>query len=176
MFESLAALVQPWADLYADSNALSTAVLTVHVLAMFVGGGMAVGADRSILRAAPGSAEAVRAVVADLSNIHAVIIGALSVTIVSGAALFASDVATFSVARVYWTKMGLLALLLVNGLRMRRAERAVLHPLENIPIHTTEMPVVFPKREWNSVRSAAWVSMALWMSIVVLGVVLTNNG
>jgi uncharacterized membrane protein len=176
MFESLAALAQPWADLYASNTTLSTAVIAVHILGMFVGGGMAIGADRSILRAAPGSAEAVRAVVADLSSIHSVIIGALVVTFASGAALFASDVATFSVAKVYWVKMAFVALLLVNGVRMRRAERAVLHPLANIPIHTTEMPVVFPKREWNTVRSSALVSVALWLSIVLLGVVLTNNG
>ena len=175
MFESLATLVQPWADLYSNHTTLSTAVIAVHMLALFVGGGMAIGADRAILRAAPGTAEAVRAVVADLATMHSVIIAALAVTFLSGAALFTADVATFSVSKVYWIKMGLVVVLLANGLRMRSAERAVLHPLANIPIHTTEMPVVFPKREWRDVRSSAAVSLTLWLTIVLLGVILTNG-
>lgn len=175
MFETLATLVQPWADLYAGNSTLSTAVIAVHVLAMFLGGGMAVGADRTILRAAPGTAEAVRAVVADLATMHAVVISALSVTVLSGIALFTSDVATFSVSKVYWTKMGCVGVLLANGLWMRRNERAVLHPLANMPIHTTEMPVVFPKREWNGVRGAAAASVTLWLTIVLLGVIVTNG-
>lgn len=174
MFESLAAFVQPWADLYANNTTISTTVIAVHVLAMFVGGGMAVGADRAILRAAPGTAEAVRAVVADLATMHSVIIGALAVTFASGAALFLSDVATFSVSKVYWTKMGFVIVLLANGLRMQRAERAVLHPLANMPIHTTEMPVVFPKQEWRDVRTSAAISFVSWLSTVLLGVLLNS--
>lgn len=174
MLESLVALFQPWADRYADSPVLSTTIIAVHVLAMFIGGGMAVGADRAILRAAPGTAEAVRAVVADLATMHGVVIAALAVTFASGTLLFTSDLPTFAVSVVYWVKMGAIALLLLNGLRMRAAERAVLSPLENMPIHTTEMPVAFPQREWRAVRTSAAASLALWLSIVVLGVILTN--
>ena len=174
-FDTLATVVQPWADLYADSATLATAVIAVHMLAMFVGGGMAIGADRAILRAAPATAEAVRAVLADLSTMHSVIIASLVVTFLSGGALFTSDVATFSVSWVYWIKMSAIGALLLNGLRLRRAERAVLHPLANMPIHTTEMPVAFPKREWSGVRSSAVISLALWLSIVLLGVIHKNR-
>ena len=45
-FETLGRWVQPWADLYSKHANLSTAVLTVHVLSMFVGGGMAIAKCR----------------------------------------------------------------------------------------------------------------------------------
>src|SRR5262245_23881609 len=169
MLESLTTLVQPWADLYAASPALSTAVLAVHVLSMFIAGGMAIGADRAILRAVPGSGESARAVVADLATTHTVVIGALSVTAVSGVALFTSDVATFAVSKVYWAKMLTVCALLANGLRLQRAETAVMKPLANLPLYTTEMPVAeaFPMKEWLKVRSAATTSMSLWCLIVV---------
>ena len=111
---SVSALVQPWADLYADNTTLSTGVLAAHILAMFVGGGMAISADRTILRSKPGTADAVRAVVADLSTTHSIVIGSLTVTVLTGLALLASDVGNFAVSRVFWVKMGSFAILLVK--------------------------------------------------------------
>lgn len=175
MFETLATLVKPWADYYADHSVAATAVLSVHILAMFLAGGMAIGADRAIVRSAPGTADAARAVVADLSTSHTLVIGALIIVTVSGVALFLSDVPTFSVSKVYWTKMATVVLLLLNGLRLRRAEDAVMRPLATLPLHTTEMPVSFPKKEWSAVRQSAIASLGLWFTIVLLSVVLTNN-
>ncbi len=174
MFETLATLVQPWADFYSDHSAVATAVLSVHILAMFLGGGMAIGADRGIIRAVPGTADAARAVVADLATMHTIVISALVITMLSGAALFLADVPTFSVSVVYWTKMGTVAALLINGLLMRRGEDAVLRPLKNMPLHTAEMPTAFPQREWAAVRRSAAISLFLWMTIVLLSVILTN--
>ena len=174
MLDSLTTLLQPWADLYSNNTVLSTAVLVIHVLSMFIAGGMAIGADRAILRAVPGSGESARAVVADMAMTHTIVLGALTVTAVSGVALFTSDIATFAVSKVYWAKMLTVCALLANGLRLRRSEGAVMRPLVNVPLYTTEMPVAFLLKEWGKVRSAAAVSMALWCLVVVLGVVLMN--
>lgn len=174
MLDKLTTLVQPWADLYSGNTALSTAVLVVHVLSMFIAGGMAIGADRAILRAVAGSGESARAVVADLAMTHTVVIGALSVTAVSGVALFTSDLATFAVSKVYWAKMLTVAALLLNGFRLRHSESALMRPLVNVPLYTTEMPAAFPLKEWSKVRSAAATSLVLWCLVVVLGVVLMN--
>jgi hypothetical protein len=160
---------------YADSSKLSTAVIAVHVLAMFIGGGMAIGADRAILRAAPGSADGARAVVADLATTHGVVLGSLIVTVLSGLALFLADVPTFSVAPSYWIKMTMFVVLLLNGLRMRKAEDTVLFPLKGLPIHTTEMPIAFPKAAWGTVRLTAAASLVLWVAIVLTSVILTNG-
>jgi hypothetical protein len=174
LFDSLTTLVQPWADAYSKHAALSTSVIAAHVLAMFVGGGLAIGADRAILRAAPGSAEAARAVVADFATAHALVIGSLVLTVLTGVALFLADVPTFSVSPVYWIKMASFVLLLVNGLRMRKAEGDVLTPLKGMPLHTTEMPVAFPKTAWSAVRTSAGASLFFWVLIVVQSVVLSK--
>ncbi len=174
LFDALTALVQPWADLYSKNSAVSTSVIAVHMLAMFIGGGMAIGADRAIMRAAPGSAEGARAVVADLATTHSVVIGSLVITVLSGVALFLADVPTFSVSPAYWSKMALFVLLLLNGWRMRKAEDTVLFPLKGLPLHTTEMPVAFPQAAWSAVRRAARFSFVLWVVIVVVSVILSN--
>ena len=116
-----------------------------------------------------------RAVVADLATTHSLVIGALALTFLSGFALFASDVPTFSTSKVYWIKMATVALLLVNGLRMRKAEGAVVKSLDGAPIHTAEMPVPFSLAEWRGVRTTAALSLALWLALVVLGVLVTNG-
>lgn len=175
VLDSASAFVQPWADLYANNTLLATGVLALHLVSMFIAGGMAIAADRAILRSKPGTADAVRAVVADLGTTHSVVVGWLISTIVSGLLLLTSDLGTFAVSRVYWIKMSAFVLLLLNGLRMQRAERAVMGSLEGVPIRTTEMPVPFPKQQWSGIRGAAAVSLALWLSIVLLGVVLTNG-
>ena len=175
LVERAAAVAQPWADLFADHNALSTSVITAHILSMFVAGGMAIGADRTILRSKPGTADAVRAVVADLSTTHSVVIGGLTCVVVTGLSLFASDVKTFAVSRVFWIKMACLIVLLLNGIRMQRAETQVMGTLEGVPIRTTEMRVPFPKQEWGAIRRAAGTSLLMWCAIVILGVVLTNG-
>ncbi len=175
MFETLTALVQPWADVFAEHPRLATALIATHVLAMFVGGGLAIGADRAILRATPGSAEAVRAVIADLAQTHTFVLSALVLSVVSGVALFTTDVPTYSASPVYWAKIGTLALLLANGLRMRRDETRVLKRLDGIPVHTAEMPVSFPLQPWRGVRVAAGISFGLWSSLVLLGVLLSNG-
>jgi len=175
LIDSVSALVQPWADLYSNNTTLSTGVIAVHILAMFVGGGMAISADRAILRAKPGTADAVRAVVADLSTTHSIVIASLSVTVLTGLALLASDVGNFAVSRVFWLKMGSFAILLTNGLRMQRGEKNVMTGLDAASIHTIEMQVPFPTKAWGGIRTAAGISLVMWLTIVLLGVVLTNG-
>ncbi len=175
LIDSVTVLVQPWADLYASSAIIPTALLSTHMLAMFVGGGMAIGADRAILRAKPGTADAVRAVVADLTTTHSVVIGALVMTVLSGLALLTSDVPTFAVSRVFWIKMGAFAILLINGMRMQHVEKSVLQGAGGVIVQVEDTSAPFPTKQWSGIRRAAGASLLLWMAIVVLGVVLTNG-
>lgn len=175
LVDRIALLVQPWADLYAESANLSTGILATHLLGLFVGGGMAISADRTILRAKPGTSDGVRAVVADLSTTHSVVIGALVVTVSTGLSMLASDVATFAVSRVFWIKMAVFATLLLNGLRLQRVEKQVLLSVGSSMVTPDEAPPPFPTKEWRGIRTSAGTSFVLWMSLVVLGVVLSNG-
>ncbi|GAB1340998.1 hypothetical protein [Gemmatimonas sp.] len=172
MLDTLTTMLQPWADLYAASAWLPTAVIAVHVVAMFLGGGIAIGADRRVLQAVPGSSEAFLAVAADLHATHRIVIGALAITVASGAALFASDVGTFWGSWVFWTKMACLLVLVLNGVRMRRTEAELLTNARN----TIEMAIAGPDvtGPWQALRGEAWTSLAGWFAVVVLGVVVAN--
>ena len=172
MLDTLITLTQPWADYYSASSWLPTAVLALHVLALFVGGGIALGADRRVIQSPPGRSEAYLAAAADLSATHSIVIAALIITNLSGLALFASDVGTFGVSRVFWAKMALLLVLIVNGARMRSTEARLLTNARN----TVEMAVAGPDLTgpYHTLRTHAWVSVAGWCGIVVLGVVVAN--
>ncbi|MDB4905313.1 MAG: hypothetical protein JWO05_97 [Gemmatimonadetes bacterium] len=151
--ETLSDAVKPWSELYSHSKVVSVAVTFAHLGALLVGGGIAVAADRSTLRVAAGDADAERRHLLDLAGTHRVVIGALVVTVLSGVLLFASDVETFAVSLVYWSKMALVLALLGNGLLMQRAERGA---------------------RWGALRRSAVISLALWLLITLLGVVLVE--
>jgi hypothetical protein len=172
MLETLTSMLQPWADVYSASAWLPTGVIAVHVVAMFLGGGIAIGADRRVLQAEPGSTEAFLAVAADLRATHSTVISALVVTVASGAALFASDIGTFRGSWVFWTKMACLLALVLNGARMRRTEAELLTNARN----TIEMAIAGPDvtGPWHALRGQAWISLAGWFAVVVLGVVVAN--
>lgn len=174
VFAALTTLVQPWANLYADHPTLAAVVLTLHVLSMFVGGGMAIAADRRVMLATPTTAETVRTVLGELSTTHTIVISSLAITLASGIAIFATDVTVFSVSTIYWTKMALLTLLLLNGDRLRRAERTAIRTIDATQVGPTDPAMPFPQRAWRDVRRSAVASVALWLSVVALGVVLAN--
>lgn len=177
MLDSLIALTQPWADLYASSTPLSTSVLVLHILGLFVGGGIALGTDRRVLRAHPGAGpdtgEAYLAAAEDLKAAHGVVLIALCLTVVSGLALATADVGTFATSPLFWSKMTLFAVLLINGTLMRRAETRVIAAARS----TMELAIdgSDPALPWEALRRFAWISSGCWMGLVVLGVILGNT-
>lgn len=162
MLESITTLLQPWADFHAEHTGLATAIVAAHLLGLFVGGGIAIGADRRVLLAQPGSNEAYVAAGADLAATHGVVLVALTVTVLSGLALAAADAGTFGTSPVFWSKMIVFGLLLVNGMQMRRTERRIMGDGE-------------PALPWNRLRRSARLSIGGWLLLVVLGVVLANT-
>ena len=164
MLESLAAFVQPWADLYAESPWLSTAVMALHVVSLFIGGGFAISADRQLFRARTLETPVLANRLRETEALHPVIIGALALTITSGLGLFASDVGTFAASPVFWTKMALLGLLLGNGLLLVQSERRLLDPAASAR-HAGARAML---------SLTASVSLASWTLMVLLGVIVGN--
>ncbi len=167
--ETLARLCAPWQSLYSDSKVLSTAVVTVHIVALLFGGGLAIAADRATLRlargrSAPDAAAEERRLLADLGAVHRPVLVALALLFVSGILLATADVKTYALSWVFWLKIGLVALLLVNGVVLERAER-VLH---RGGAESATGPY------WGRLRAASWASLALWTATTVVGVALTN--
>lgn len=161
--QRLVAVAAPWASLYSDSKVVAVAVVFAHVAGLLVAGGFALAADRSTFRAwrAPAADRARH--LAELRAVHAPVVAGLAVVNVSGLLLFLADVKTYAASPAFGLKLLLVALLLVNGLVMTRAEAA---------LRAGGNP---PGGAWRRLRAAALASAALWLATTLVGVVLTNG-
>lgn len=173
LVEALARWCAPWQSLFSDSKVVSTAVVTVHVVALLFGGGLAVAADRATLRAARGGPGG-RAphdparrdhLLADLGDVHRPVIVALALANLSGVLLAAADVKTYAASPVFWVKLALVMLLLANGLVLARAESALRRGGGGAEPGAAA--------HWRRLRATSWASLALWTLTTVAGTVLT---
>ena len=121
--QSVAHAVEPWQSLYNNSKAVATSVIFSPPRR---------DAFRWRNRHRRGSFNTARkprdgrdkiAALRELDLTHNVVITALVVSFISGLALAAADVKNFASSPVFWTKMTLVALLLVNGWFLRSTEQ-----------------------------------------------------
>jgi uncharacterized membrane protein len=157
----MAHAVAAWATAFSNSAILRTLVDFVHIGGLLGAGGTAIVVDRATLRAAR-SDERTRA--AHLSAMHAshrIVVSGLAAVIVSGLLLFAADTETFLYSRIFWVKMALLGLLLINGAILTRAGRD---------------PAQARQDNWRVLRIGAIVSLALWFLTTLAGAALPNAG
>jgi hypothetical protein len=157
----LSALAAQWASLYSNHAALRTIVVFAHVGGLVGAGGCAIAADRATLLALTRHEAERRHQVEALAGTHRVVIAGLAFIVVSGLLLFAADVETFLYSRVFWIKMALVLLLLVNGAVLTAAERSARRGAGDA---------------WGRLRGTAMASLALWFLIAFAGVALTNVG
>ncbi len=163
VLQSIASVVKPWQELYSHSKVLTGAVLYAHVGGLLVGGGFAIASDRSALRAIKGSAAERTHMLREFTAVHRPVILALTVVVLSGVALLLSDVETFLVSPVYWTKMGLVLTLAANGWLLMQSERRLITD----PADTN--------RAWVALRRGSIASITLWLSTALAGVILANS-
>ena len=158
---SLVQLFAPWQAIFSDSKVVDIGVTSVHLLAVLVGGGLAVSADRATLRALRGVSLERNRIIEDLAETHRPVLIALTVLFLSGLALATADVKTFLHSPVFLVKMSLVTLLLINGAFLVRTERSLRqNPTESC---------------WRRLHLVSWISLTLWMGIVVAGVTLVND-
>jgi uncharacterized membrane protein len=162
LIHQLAATVAPWADFYNASKVAQTTVTFGHFGGMMTAGGFALAADRATLRATRGAAPDRTRHLSELASIHPIVVGALGVTALSGLLMFAADLETLALSGVFWTKMALVFLLLLNGYVMLRAERRL------------ESGDPAEGRQWTRLRTASLVSLGLWFAVVLAGSILPN--
>jgi hypothetical protein len=158
MLETLVAALEPWATLYGESTVLSVTLTFAHLGSMMVGGGLAIAADRSVLRAGTPATHEARLSVADaVGDVHRIVTIALVVSAISGGLQLAADLEALAVSKVMWVKLGLLALLAVNGLVMLRNEQAVRREAGGA-------------KAFGALRVRAITSVVLWLAITLAGV------
>jgi hypothetical protein len=161
--ESLASFFEPWADLYGNSALISTLVVFTHIAALVFAGGLAVTLDRATLRASRGPAEFRWRQLEELASAHRLVVIGVTLSVVSGLLLLTADIATYLTSPIYWIKMSLFALLLVNGWAMTRLETRIRHA-----------PNAADAEGWRLLRRTALFSIVLWFAIAFSGVALVN--
>ncbi|HEX3703057.1 MAG TPA: hypothetical protein VHU82_07000 [Vicinamibacterales bacterium] len=154
-------MIASWGSLYANHAALRTAVEFTHIGGLLAGGGCAITADLATLTVVRAGADARRPQLQLLQRTHRLVVFGLVALFVSGALLLAADVETYWFSRVFWLKMGLIGLLLVNGALLVRGEREVRRGSD---------------RAWERLHRTALVSLALWFATTLAGAALPNIG
>lgn len=157
-----------WTAVYADYGWLRTVIAFAHVGGLLAAGGLAVGADRMVLRMTrPDAGGSAKSALRDdvglktLEGIHQIVVGGLVLVLASGVLLLCADLETFLYAKVFWLKMVLFALLLMNGVILTRQEHRVASGQVSA---------------WKPLRLAAATSLTLWFLTTLLGVALPNLG
>jgi hypothetical protein len=160
----LAEVFAPWQSLYSDSAVVSTVVLFVHIAGLVIAGGIAIAADWATYRLAR-DATARAKHLNDMFATHRVVITALILVFASGFLMFAADIETYGPSRVFWVKMTLIAVLLLNGWNMTRIESTL--GAEGLNGQASEAL-------WNRLRGSATQSVILWITVVLAGTILTK--
>ena len=157
---SIESLFSPWQELYSDSTVISTTVTALHLIGMLIGGGLAIAADRVTLRIAGEQTGERERHLGELNAIHRPVLFALSLLFITGLLMIASDVSTFLISPVLWVKLGLVALLVINGVVLERAE--------------TSLRSTSGGGSWDKLRFSARCSIALWIATLIAGTVLVS--
>jgi hypothetical protein len=169
VLQQLVAALQPWQSAYSNSKVIPAVVTTVHLVALLFGGGLAVAADRATLRVGRRGAADQATQLTELRAVHKPVLVALVALFASGVLLTAADLETFIASPVFWVKLGLVTLLLVNGLVLERTESRLrsLSAREIVP--TTRV-----RSLWRRLRKSAVLSLVLWTATLVAGTLLVN--
>ena len=155
----VAHFVDAWSTLYSNSAALRTLVAFVHIAGLVGGGGAAIAADRATLLATRRGAVVARNQLLSIHHTHRIVVLGLAAVIVSGLLLFAADIDTYAVSKVFWLKMAMVALLMINGavlVRVAGANRAA------------------DERVRRTLRWTSATSLCLWFLITLAGAGLPN--
>jgi hypothetical protein len=159
--EWLERFASPWSELYSNHTIVAMVVMTFHLLALLVGGGLALSADWTTLGVLrQGVSERARQL-EQLARTHRIVIAALVVSFVTGLLLAAADVGVFLASPLFWIKIGVIALLIVNGAALRHFENQI----------RFDQP---SDRRWSRLALTSRVSMSLWIGAVIVGVALTD--
>lgn len=155
----MAQLLTTWAAIFANHPLIRTTVDFVHIGGLVAAAGCALTADLatiSVARRTPDSRDAQLRV---LKRTHPIVVGGLIALTLSGLLLLAADVNTYVHSTLFWIKMGLVGLLLVNGLLMLAAERRARRGIAG---------------SWGRLHALALGSLALWTLTTLAGAALPN--
>jgi hypothetical protein len=152
-------LADTWSSIYSTSPAIKSALAFTHIGALVGGGGAAIAADRTTLRAMRRGQAALDRELEHLHHVHLFVIVGLGLVIVSGVLLMFADLDAYLSAPVFWIKMALVVLLMANGMVVMRGGRRTHAGDPSGP---------------RVLRLAAIASLLLWFGTTLAGAILPN--
>jgi hypothetical protein len=158
-------LLEWWSSVYSNHAALRTGIEFTHIAGLVAGGGSAITADVATIIAARVRSATLAAHLTLLRRTHPIVIAGLVALFVSGLLLFAADVDTFWSSRIFWVKMALVLILLVNGIALVLSERRVVHVQADAAAAA-----------WGRLHVVAVSSLILWFVTTLAGSALMNLG
>jgi hypothetical protein len=164
--ESLANVFAPWQSMYADNSGISVTITAIHIVALLIGGGLALATDRSTLRVLRRTAPERALHAAEIRDVHRPVLLSLLALAASGLLMATADIEEFLANPVFWVKMGSIALLLANGYMLQKRENAVLENRTDSYATADSL--------WKKIGFHSRVSMGLWIFITIAGVVLVG--
>lgn len=156
----LGGLITSWAKFYGDRTSVSTAITYLHLAGVLTAGGFAIVADRASLKLAPAGGSEQQRELDNLAAVHRWVLGGLTLIVITGVLMFFSDLHTYLHSAVFWTKMGLVVLLLANGYVRLRAEQRLRSGVS---------------QAWQRFRWTSVASLTLWFGILLAGTILTSS-
>jgi hypothetical protein len=159
MMTLIVGILKWWSGYYGDHQIVSVAVRFVHVAALIFGGGTALFVDRHVLRTARLTQEQRADAFRVLGSSHRQVVPWLVVLTITGFLMTAADLDTYLGSRVYWIKMGMFGLLLINGAVLLATEKRVRQ--------------VGIAQAWSRLVTVSTVSLVLWIGALLMGMLLT---
>lgn len=158
-------MLEWWSSVYSNHAALRTGIEFTHIAGLVAGGGSAITADLATIIAARARSATLAAHLHLLRRTHPIVIAGLMALFASGLLLFAADVDTFWNSRIFWVKMALVLVLLVNGVALVLNERKVMR-----------VDVDAAAGAWGHLHLVATTSLILWFLTTLAGSALMNLG
>ena len=166
------AFAEPWRRVFAHSPLLSTMILFGHLGGLLAAGGLTVAADRATLRLDPRDGADRRRHLVERERMRGLVWGAFAIALLCGMLLFLADVEAFAASSIFWTKMGLVLLLVANALLTSRMDSALRRDADTGA--TPPAPERYARR-WRRRRAGALVSAVLWFGLVLAGTALASH-
>jgi cytochrome b subunit of formate dehydrogenase len=157
----LSQFLDSWASIYANHPALRTGILFMHIGGLLAAGGSAITVDLATIKVRRETPDARAAHLDVLKRTHGLVVTGLAAIVFSGLLQLGADVGTFAASKIFWLKMALVVLLLVNGVLILGGERQVQRDAPGA---------------WARLHATAAASLLLWFVITLAGVALTNIG
>jgi hypothetical protein len=155
---ALARSLEWWNEYYGAHQLVSVGIRYLHLAGLMLGGGTALAVDRQVLGATRGTSADRQAAHAMLQRAHRVVVPSLALVVTTGVLMTASDTSTFFASRLYWVKMSLVLVLVLNGALLVAFEGAVSRG------HASA---------WARLGAASALSLVLWLLILFAGTWLT---